>query len=745
MVWATSFCVLSFTLLFAHIAALSIKHLSKENEHETAFSEQKDISEINLAAGLDLFQGDILLRNSRNGLRDPNTRWKFPIPYILADNLALNAKGAILYAFEMFRLKSCVDFKPYEGESSYIIFQQFDGCWSEVGDQHVGQNLSIGRGCDYKAIIEHEILHALGFYHEQSRTDRDDYVNIWWEEVLPGFQHNFNTYDDSYITDLNTPYDYESLMHYAPFSFNKNESVPTITAKIPEFNPIIGQRLDFSAIDLERLNRMYNCTTTHTFLDHCAFEKENICGMIQGTRDDGDWVREDSARPGQLDHTLVGRCTDAGYFMYFNTSSGAAEEAAVLESRILYPKRKQQCLQFFYKMTGSPADRLVVWVRRDDSTGSVRRLVKVQTFQGESDQNWKIAHVTLREEKKFRYLFQGTKGDPQNSSGGIYLDDITLTETPCPTGVWTVRNFSQVLQNTVVGDRLLSPRFYNTEGYAFGLTLYPHGYSVSGYSGLTFHLCSGENDAVLEWPVVNRQVIMTMLDQDPDVRNRMSASMVFTTSMSHTSSAINGSVIWDRPSTVGSYDKDCDCFRSMSWGWSGFISHGMLKRRSFLKNDDLIIFVDFEDITHLNQTEVPTKGKRLVPQSLILHGQEQQASKEGAWKALLKEILPGHLSEGQPSRQKRSLKNTGPLEDHNWPQYFRDPCDPNPCQNDGICVNVKGMASCRCTSGHAFFYTGERCQAMQVHGSLMGLMIGGTAGVIFLTLAIISILSQRPR
>lgn len=50
----------------------------------------------------------------------------------------------------------------------------------------MGQNLSIGQGCDYKAIVEHEILHALGFYHEQSRTDRDDYVNIWWDEILPG-------------------------------------------------------------------------------------------------------------------------------------------------------------------------------------------------------------------------------------------------------------------------------------------------------------------------------------------------------------------------------------------------------------------------------------------------------------------------------------------------------------------------------------------------------------------------------
>ncbi|XP_006776481.1 PREDICTED: meprin A subunit alpha [Myotis davidii] len=747
MMWTRATCILSFILFFVHIEAVSIKHHLKENVHDAEFEEQKDISEINLAAGLDLFQGDILLRDSRNGLRDPNARWKFPIPYILADNLELNAKGAILYAFEMFRLRSCVDFKPYEGESSYIIFQQFEGCWSEVGDQHVGQNLSIGQRCDHKAIIQHEILHALGFYHEQSRTDRDDYVEIWWDEIIPDHQHNFNTYDDNFITDLNTPYDYESLMHYAPFSFNKNVSVPTITTKIPEFNSIIGQRLDFSAIDLERLNRMYNCTTTHTLLDHCAFEKANICGMIQGTRDDADWDHEDSSRPGQVDHTLVGQCTGAGYFMFFNTSSGLAEEAALLESRILYPKRKQQCLQFFYKMTGSPSDRLAIWVRRDDGTGKVRKLVKMQTFQGVDDQTWKIAHVTLREEKKFRYLFQGVKGDPQNSNGGIYLDDITLTETPCPTGVWTVHNFSQVLQDTVKGSKILSPRFYNSEGYGFGLTLYPHGRIdslSSGYLGLTFHLCSGENDAILEWPVENRQVIMTILDQEPDARNRMSSSMVFTTSKSQTSSAINGSVIWDRPTIVGTYDKDCQCYRSIDWGWSTFISHNMLKRRSFLKNDDLIMFVDFEDITYLNKTEVTPRNTRLTPQGLVLQGQEQQASEEGSAQALL-ETIPDSQGSGQPGRQKRSAESTGPMEDHNWPPYFRDPCDPNPCQNDGLCVNVKGMASCRCVSDHAFFYTGERCQAMQVHGSILGLVIGGTAGVLFLTFTIISVRSKKSR
>ena len=56
-----------------------------------------------------------------------------------------------------------------------------------VGDLKNGQNLSIGAGCDYKAIVEHEILHALGFYHEQSRMYRDDYVTIWWDEILTGW------------------------------------------------------------------------------------------------------------------------------------------------------------------------------------------------------------------------------------------------------------------------------------------------------------------------------------------------------------------------------------------------------------------------------------------------------------------------------------------------------------------------------------------------------------------------------
>lgn len=76
---------------------------------------------------------------------------------------------------------------------------------------------------------------------------------------------------------------------------------------------------------------------------------------------------------------------DSGHFMHFSTNTGKPMESALLESRILYPKREFQCLQFFYKMTGNPKDRLVIWVKMDDSTGTVRKMKKIHTIYGTYD------------------------------------------------------------------------------------------------------------------------------------------------------------------------------------------------------------------------------------------------------------------------------------------------------------------------------------------------------------------------
>uniref|UniRef100_A0A4W6CM62 Metalloendopeptidase n=1 Tax=Lates calcarifer TaxID=8187 RepID=A0A4W6CM62_LATCA len=575
-------------LLFGLVALATSYTIPVSPEVHEVYENGEDENPIlNLGSDANLFEGDILIPEGRNALIDKRYRWKFPIPYILGDDLDLNAKGCVHQAFEMYRLKSCIDFKPYEGEKTYIKFEKRGGCFSSVGDQQNGQILSLGPGCDHKAVIEHELLHALGFYHEQSRTDRDDYVNIWLNQVTPGMS-------------------WTSIMHYRPFSFNKNETIPTITTKIPEFYNIIGQYLDFSKLDTLRLNRMYNCSGPLTLLDQCAFEYASICGMIQASSDDADWVHTKSS-VGAEDHTLLGRCRDAGYFMYFNTKTGRPQESALLESRTLYPKRKLQCLQFFYKMTGSPKDRLVIWVKMDDGTGTVRTMKKIHTFYADSDHTWKIAHVQMEVGVKFRYGFHAVRGDPSASTGGIYIDDISLTETRCPNAVWRIQNFTKIMETADYNTVINSPRFYSPEGYGYGVRVIPlSSYSdyTGNYVGLYFHLVSGENDVVMQWPAKNRQATLVVMDQDPDIKLRMSTARSLTTD-----ARTNGKFLWDNPSKVGKYDPSCECFRGESLGWSNFVKHFDLRRRNYLKNDDLIIFVDFEDITSLIKTEVPIKPK----------------------------------------------------------------------------------------------------------------------------------------
>lgn len=74
------------------------------------------------------------------------------------------------------------------------------------------------------------MLHTLGFYHEQSRTDRDRYVDILWDNIEQNMWRQFQSYPKEEIDDLGFSYDYGSVMHYGDKDFSKNGQ-PTIRAK----------------------------------------------------------------------------------------------------------------------------------------------------------------------------------------------------------------------------------------------------------------------------------------------------------------------------------------------------------------------------------------------------------------------------------------------------------------------------------------------------------------------------------
>ena len=70
-------------------------------------------------------------------------------------------------------------------------------------------------------IVMHELMHAAGFWHEQSRADRDEFISIQWDNIKSGMEFNFLKYDLRKIDHLGAEYDTCSVMHYGAYAFAK--------------------------------------------------------------------------------------------------------------------------------------------------------------------------------------------------------------------------------------------------------------------------------------------------------------------------------------------------------------------------------------------------------------------------------------------------------------------------------------------------------------------------------------------
>ena len=158
--------------------------------------------------------------------------WSLGIVPFVIDDAAFpagsTARERVVAAIDHWNTRSSLTLIPRSNEADYVQFAGATGsCSSPVGRQSGRQVI----GCDLAGgsfgvgSIIHEIGHAVGLQHEQSRPDRDRFVKVNLDNVQAGLRHNF----EKRSGDTLGAYDYESIMHYGRRGFAIDTAVDTLT------------------------------------------------------------------------------------------------------------------------------------------------------------------------------------------------------------------------------------------------------------------------------------------------------------------------------------------------------------------------------------------------------------------------------------------------------------------------------------------------------------------------------------
>ncbi|KAK3603705.1 hypothetical protein CHS0354_023311 [Potamilus streckersoni] len=209
-------------------------------------------------------------RKKRKAVRDTVLRWTSnEIPYrFVPGDFTEKEQYIIRNAMTEWEKYTCVRFRESKSSDYNVLrFQNGRGCNSQLGMVGGEQALNLdANGCRWKGLYLHEIGHALGLVHEHQLPDRDNFIEILYNNVQPNMRIWFNKYSTQEVNQLTVPYEYSSVMHYGVTAFSSDGKLPTIRAKLPEQEERIGQvwRKELSFSDVKVTNLMYKCAA------HCS-------------------------------------------------------------------------------------------------------------------------------------------------------------------------------------------------------------------------------------------------------------------------------------------------------------------------------------------------------------------------------------------------------------------------------------------------------------------------------------------
>jgi len=184
------------------------------------------------------------------------------IPYTM-EGISNENKKKILAAMNEFKRKTCVRFiQRRRQEFDHLVFRSSDQCNSYVGKIGGAQTINMVDGyCFVHGTILHEMMHALGFEHEQNRPDRDRYVTINYNNLKSGSELFYAKIKSYKWEPHGSPYDINSVMHYSSYDGAKEWGKPVMTNK--KGKQIYAQRKDFSTNDVIQINKKYKCARSY--------------------------------------------------------------------------------------------------------------------------------------------------------------------------------------------------------------------------------------------------------------------------------------------------------------------------------------------------------------------------------------------------------------------------------------------------------------------------------------------------
>jgi len=255
----------------------------------------QDKPEIDEDGDADLFEGDIegekaelrMLAENREVVGHAGKKWPkvngvVTVPYTIPSSISKQSKSELAKVITEYETKTCIRLVPRSKEKNYVHIDSTPSghrCSSPLGMSGGKQTIKFGEACTW-GNLAHEFMHSLGFFHEHTRSDRDKYMTVNWDNIKKyeketgrTWKHNFLKCTDRGCNDLNVGYDYESIMHYG-------QNMGRYPVLIPKSSGVyIGQRNHLSDKDIIGLNEHY-----------CSGPDAKKCSDTRNTGDCGNFL-----------------------------------------------------------------------------------------------------------------------------------------------------------------------------------------------------------------------------------------------------------------------------------------------------------------------------------------------------------------------------------------------------------------------------------------------------------------------